>query len=156
MARGINKVILIGRLGNDPDVRYTAAGTAVTTISLATSESWRDRNTGEPQQRTEWHRVIFFGRRAETAGQYLKKGSQIYVEGSIRTNRYTDKNGIDRYSKEIHVNEMQMLGNGGSPSNPANQHVDDQSMVGDYFGHPHQNKISQNTDFDVEDDDLPF
>lgn len=156
MARGINKVILIGRLGNDPDVRYTATGTAVTTISLATSESWRDRNTGEPQQRTEWHRVIFFGRRAETAGQYLKKGSQIYVEGSIRTNRYTDKNGIERYSKEIHVNEMQMLGNGGSPSNPANQHVDDQSMVGDYPKKDPWGTPEKKVGFDEEDDDIPF
>src|SRR5699024_12825226 len=84
MSRGINKVILVGRLGNDPDVRYTASGSAVTTISIATSESWKDRNTGQQQERTEWHRVVFFGRLAEIAGQYLKKGSQVYVEGSLR------------------------------------------------------------------------
>ena len=87
MSRGINKVILVGRLGNDPDVRYTAGGSAITTISIATSESWKDRNTGQQQERTEWHRVVFFGRLAEIAGQYLKKGSQVYVEGSLRTNK---------------------------------------------------------------------
>ena len=161
MARGIKKVILIGRLGNDPDVRYTATGTAVTTISLATSESWRDRNTGEPQQRTEWHRVIFFGRRAETAGQYLKKGSQIYVEGSIRTNRYTDKNGIERYSKEIHVNEMQMLGGGRYPhSNPSGKHVDDLSMI-DSKSHQtikqiEEERFNNRNDFDIDDEEIPF
>ena len=113
MSRGINKVILVGRLGNDPDVRYTASGSAVTTISVATSESWKDRNTGQQQERTEWHRVVFFGRLAEIAGQYLKKGSQVYVEGSLRTNKYTDKNGIERYSTDINANELQMLGGGG-------------------------------------------
>lgn len=113
MSRGINKVILVGRLGNDPDVRYTATGSAVATISIATSESWKDRNTGQQQERTEWHRVVFFGRLAEIAGQYLKKGSQVYVEGSLRTNKYTDKNGIERYSTDINANELQMLGGGG-------------------------------------------
>lgn len=117
MSRGINKVILVGRLGNDPDVRYTAAGSAVTTISVATSESWKDRNTGQQQERTEWHRVVFFGRLAEIAGQYLKKGSQVYVEGSLRTNKYTDKNGIERYSTDINANELQMLGGGGGGGN---------------------------------------
>ncbi|GGZ98345.1 single-stranded DNA-binding protein [Ignatzschineria ureiclastica] len=123
MSRGINKVILVGRLGNDPDVRYTASGSAVTTISIATSESWKDRNTGQQQERTEWHRVVFFGRLAEIAGQYLKKGSQVYVEGSLRTSKYTDKQGIERYSTDINATEMQMLGGnsggGGNYNNDA-------------------------------------
>jgi len=113
MARGINKVILVGNLGNDPDVKYTQSGTTVTTISVATSESWKDKQTGEQQERTEWHRVKFFGRLAEIAGEYLKKGSQVYVEGSIRTEKYTDKNGIERYSTDVIANEMQMLGGRG-------------------------------------------
>jgi single-strand DNA-binding protein len=113
MARGINKVILVGNLGNDPDVKYTQSGTTVTTISVATSESWKDKQTGEQQERTEWHRVKFFGRLAEIAGEYLRKGSQVYVEGSIRTEKYTDKNGIERYSTDVIANEMQMLGSRG-------------------------------------------
>ena len=117
MSRGINKVILVGRLGNDPDVRYTASGSQVTNISVATTESWKDRNTGQQQERTEWHRVVFFGRLAEIAGQYLRKGSQVYVEGSLRTNKYTDRNGIERYSTDINANELQMLGGGGGGGN---------------------------------------
>ena len=110
MARGINKVILVGNLGNDPETRYTAGGAAITTISLATSESWKDKQTGEAQERTEWHRVKFFGRLAEIAGEYLKKGRQVYVEGSLRTDKYTDKEGVERYTTDIIANEMQMLG----------------------------------------------
>ena len=110
MSRGINKVILLGRLGNDPEVKYTANGSAVTNISVATSEQWKDKQTGEMQTKTEWSRVVFFGKLAEIAGQYLKKGSQVYVEGSLRTNKYTDKNGIERYSTDIHATEMQMVG----------------------------------------------
>jgi len=93
MARGINKVILVGNLGNDPDVKATQGGTTITTISVATSEQWKDKQTGQAQERTEWHRVKFFGRLAEIAGDYLKKGSQVYIEGSLRTDKYTDKNG---------------------------------------------------------------
>ncbi|PWD85840.1 single-stranded DNA-binding protein [Ignatzschineria cameli] len=157
MSRGINKVILVGRLGQDPDVRYTAAGSAVTTISVATSESWKDRNTGQQQERTEWHRVVFFGRLAEIAGQYLRKGSQVYVEGSLRTNKYTDKKGIERYSTDINANELQMLGSGNfNPSNPNNQHVDDQSMVGDYPKKDPWGAPEKNVGFDEEDDDIPF
>lgn len=110
MARGINKVILVGNLGNDPETRYTAGGSAITTISIATSESWKDKQTGEAQERTEWHRVKFFGRLAEIAGEYLKKGRQVYVEGSLRTDKYTDKNGVERYTTDIIASEMQMLG----------------------------------------------
>jgi single-strand DNA-binding protein len=109
MARGINKVILIGNLGNDPETRYTQSGAAVTNISLATSESWKDKQTGQPQERTEWHRVVFFNRLAEIAGEYLRKGSKVYVEGSLRTRKWQDQSGQDRYTTEIVGNEMQML-----------------------------------------------
>jgi single-strand DNA-binding protein len=112
MARGINKVILVGNLGNDPEVRYSQSGSTITSISLATSESWKDKN-GEMQERTEWHRVKFFGRLAEIAGEYLKKGRQVYIEGSLRTEKYTDKNGVEKYSTDIIANEMQMLGGAG-------------------------------------------
>lgn len=113
MARGINKVILVGNLGADPETRYTAGGAAITSLRLATSESWKDKQTGEQQERTEWHRVKLFGRLAEIAGEYLKKGRQVYIEGSLRTDKYTDKDGIERYSTDIIANEMQMLGGGG-------------------------------------------
>ena len=112
MARGVNKVILIGNLGTDPEVRYTAGGSAITTIKLATSENWTDKQ-GERQERTEWHRVKFFGRLAEIAGEYLKKGRQVYIEGSIRTDKYTGQDGIERYATDIIANEMQMLGGTG-------------------------------------------
>ncbi len=123
MARGINKVILVGNLGADPETRYTASGAAVTNISLATSESWRDKQTGETQERTEWHRVVFFNRLAEIAGEYLRKGRQVYIEGSIRTRKWQDQSGQDRYTTEVVASEMQMLGGrdgdaaGGMPSN---------------------------------------
>lgn len=110
MARGINKVILIGNLGADPETRYTASGTAVTTISLATTDTWRDKQTGENQERTEWHRVVFWNRLAEIAGEYLRKGRQVYVEGRLQTRKWQDQNGQDRYTTEIVASEMQMLG----------------------------------------------
>jgi single-strand DNA-binding protein len=113
MARGINKVILVGNLGADPETRYTTSGSAITSIRIATSEQWKDKQTGETQERTEWHRVKFFGRLAEIAGEYLKKGRQVYVEGSLRTDKYTDKEGIERWSTDIIANEMQMLGGPG-------------------------------------------
>ncbi|HEY5789438.1 MAG TPA: single-stranded DNA-binding protein [Gammaproteobacteria bacterium] len=121
MARGVNKVILIGNLGADPEVRYTTSGGAVCNARLATSESWKDKQTGEQREQTEWHRVVFFGRLGEIAGEYLKKGSKVYVEGSIRTRKWQDKEGQDRYSTEIVANEMQMLdsrggGGGGGDS----------------------------------------
>jgi len=116
MARGINKVILVGNLGADPETRYTTSGSAITSIRIATSESWKDKQTGEQQERTEWHRVKFFGRLAEIAGEYLKKGRQVYVEGSLRTDKYTDKDGVERYSTDIIANEMQMLGGAGGGS----------------------------------------
>jgi single-strand DNA-binding protein len=120
MARGVNKVILVGNLGKDPEVRYSPNGGAVTNITVATSESWKDKNTGEKQEKTEWHRVVFFGKLAEIAGEYLKKGSQVYLEGRLQTRKWQDKEGKDRYTTEIVAGEMQMLGSregrGGPPS----------------------------------------
>jgi single-strand DNA-binding protein len=113
MARGINKVILIGNLGADPETRAMPSGTSVANLRVATSESWRDKQTGEQQERTEWHRVALFGRLAEVAGEYLRKGSQVYIEGSLRTRKWQDKQGNERYSTEIIGNEMQMLGGRG-------------------------------------------
>ncbi|OAI47812.1 single-stranded DNA-binding protein [Gammaproteobacteria bacterium SCGC AG-212-F23] len=110
MARGINKVILIGNLGRDPEVRYTPTGAAVANVTLATSESWKDKQTGETQERTEWHRVVFYNRLGEIAGEYLRKGSKIYIEGRLRTNKWQDKTtGQDRYTTEIIADNMQML-----------------------------------------------
>jgi len=113
MARGINKVILVGNLGADPETRYSAGGTAITSLRIATSESWMDKQSGERQERTEWHRVKLFGKLAEIAGEYLKKGRQVYIEGSLRTDKYTDKDGVEKYSTDIVANEMQMLGGAG-------------------------------------------
>ena len=111
MARGVNKVILIGNLGQAPEMRYMPSGVAVTNVTIATSETWTDKQTGQPQERTEWHRVVFFNRLAEIAGEYLRKGSKVYIEGSLRTRKWQDKNtGDDRYTTEIVANEMQMLG----------------------------------------------
>ncbi|WP_426662438.1 single-stranded DNA-binding protein [Rhodanobacter aciditrophus] len=113
MARGVNKVILVGNLGADPETRYTGSGTAITSLRIATSEQWTDKQSGEKQERTEWHRVKLFGKLAEIAGEYLKKGRQVYIEGSLRTDKYTDKDGVERYSTDIVASEMQMLGGGG-------------------------------------------
>ncbi|MGB3269899.1 MAG: single-stranded DNA-binding protein [Rhodanobacter sp.] len=110
MARGVNKVILIGNLGSDPEVRSTGGGTTVCSFSLATSESWTDKQSGEKQERTEWHRIKIFGRLGEIAGEYLKKGRQVYIEGSIRTDKFTGKDGVEKYFTDIIANEMQMLG----------------------------------------------
>jgi len=110
MSRGINKTTLVGHIGKDPETRYTAAGAAITTISVATSEQWKDKETGEQKEHTEWHRVQFFGRLAEIAGEYLRKGSQVYIEGKLRTDKYTDKEGVERYATNIIAHEMQMLG----------------------------------------------
>src|SRR5580698_3709731 len=122
MARGLNKVILIGNLGADPETRAMPSGTTVANLRVATSESWRDKQSGEQQERTEWHRVALFGRLAEIAAEYLKKGSQVYIEGSLRTRKWQDKQGNERYSTEIIGNELQMLGGrggGGAPGGGA-------------------------------------
>ncbi len=120
MARGINKVILVGNLGADPETRAMPSGSTVANLRIATSESWRDKQTGEQQERTEWHRVALFGRLAEVAAEYLKKGSQVYIEGSLRTRKWTDKQGQERYSTEVIGNDMQMLGGraGGGGASP--------------------------------------
>lgn len=147
MARGVNKVILIGNLGADPEVRYTPNGNAVANATLATSSAWRDKQTGEMQDRTEWHRVVFFNRLAEIVGEYLHKGSKIYIEGSLRTRKWQDKSGIDRYTTEIIANEMQMLDSRGSNNN--SNHSDRQSNQ--------QQPVSQgDAGSDNFDDDIPF
>lgn len=110
MSKGVNKVILVGNLGQDPETRYTQSGKAVTNISIATTDSWTDKQTGQRTDNTEWHRVVFFNRLAEIAGEYLRKGSQIYIEGSLRTRKWQDQQGQDRYTTEIVAAEMQMLG----------------------------------------------
>ncbi len=119
MSRGINKVILVGNLGQDPETRYTPSGMAIANITVATSDSWKDKQTGEPQERTEWHRVVFFNRLAEIVGEYLRKGSQVYIEGRLQTRKWQDQSGQDRYTTEIVANDMQMLGSrnqgGGAP-----------------------------------------
>lgn len=109
MARGVNKVILVGSLGNDPDVKYTQGGSCITRISLATNSQWKDKE-GNKQERTDWHRVVFFGKLAEIAGEYLRKGASVYVEGSLKYDKYTGQDGVEKYSTDIVANEMQMLG----------------------------------------------
>ena len=121
MARGINKVILIGNIGVDPEVRYMPNGNAVTTLSLATSESWKDKQTGEKQERTEWHRVVCFNRLGEIAGEYVRKGSRIYVEGSLRTRKWQDQQGQDRYTTEIVASDIQLLDSKGAAAPSYNE-----------------------------------
>lgn len=154
MARGVNKVILIGNLGNDPEVRYTPSGSAVANVNLATSETWRDKQSGELQDRTEWHRVVFFNRLAEIVGEYLRKGSKIYVEGTLRTRKWTDKNSIERYTTEIIANEMHILDSrsstAGTPT--ANQ----PSTTSDEFDTPHNIPHHEPTSHESFDDDIPF
>jgi len=116
MARGVNKVILVGNLGKDPEVRYMPNGNAVANITLATSESWKDKQSGEQQEKTEWHRIVLFRRLGEIAGEYLKKGSQVYIEGKLQTRKWQDNAGNDRYTTEIVADEMQMLGSRGGGS----------------------------------------
>jgi single-strand DNA-binding protein len=132
MAKGINKVIIVGNLGEDPTTRYMPSGGAVTNISVATSEKWKDKTTGQPVEKTEWHRIIFFNRLAEVAGEYLKKGSKVYVEGSLRTRKWQDQAGVDRYTTEIVASEMQMLdsrsgGDQGGYQQPQQQRASNQA-----------------------------
>jgi single-strand DNA-binding protein len=119
MARGINKVILIGNLGSDPEARYMTNGNAVVSVSVATSSAWKDKQSGETQERTEWHRVVFFNRLAEIVNEYLRKGSKVYIEGSLRTRKWTDKNNVEKYTTEIIADEMQMLDGRGAASQDA-------------------------------------
>jgi single-strand DNA-binding protein len=157
MARGVNKVILVGNVGGDPETRFMPSGGAVTNLTLATSESWKDKQTGQPQERTEWHRVVFFNRLAEIAGEYVRKGSKIYVEGSLRTRQW-EQDGVKRYTTEIVAAEMQMLdsrnmsqdGGGYTPSpSPAPMA---QASSNDNYAAP--TPTSQPADFP--EDDIPF
>lgn len=134
---GINKAIIVGRLGNDPEMRTMPNGDAVATLSIATSETWNDRNTGERREQTEWHRVVFYRRQAEVCGQYLRKGSLVYVEGAIRTRKWQDQNGQDRYSTEIQGNTMQMLGG-------RNDNMSNSMGNASNYGSPQQNQGSYN------------
>ena len=144
MARGINKVIIVGNLGADPDSRAMPSGNAVTNISVATSESWNDRDTGEKQEKTEWHRVVFFNRLAEIAAQYLKKGSQVYVEGKLQSRKWEDKEGNERWTTEVVANQMQMLGD-----RMSNDMSNDNAS---------SSQSSSDNDFSTDefDDDIPF
>ena len=155
MARGINKVILVGNLGRDPEVRYSANGAAIANVSIATSESWKDKNTGEQVEKTEWHRVVMFRRLAEIAGEYLKKGSKVYIEGKLQTRKWQDKEGQDRYTTEIVANEMQMLDSRGGGGGDFNQDTGGgRSSGGDRSPAPAGGKSGG--DFDQFDDDIPF
>ncbi|CAG9416424.1 single-stranded DNA-binding protein [Providencia alcalifaciens] len=151
-SRGVNKVILIGHLGNDPEIRYMPNGGAVTNITLATSESWRDKQSGEIREKTEWHKVIIFGKLAEVAGEYLKKGSQVYIEGSLQTRKWQDQSGQDRYTTEVVVNiggSMQMLGgNGGNQA--GSQQPTRQTQQ------PQQQAPQNEPPMDWDDQEIPF
>lgn len=152
MARGVNKVILIGNLGQDPEVKYMPNGNAVANITVATSESWKDKNTGEQVDKTEWHRVVFFRRLAEIVGEYLKKGSKIYIEGKLQTRKWQDKNGADHWTTEIIANEMQMLDSRGGGSSDFNQSQGQGAQQSAPQSAPAQAAPAPN-DFD---DDIPF
>ena len=162
MARGINKVILVGNLGNDPEVRATTTGSRVATISVATSESWMDKNTGQRQEKTEWHRVVFFNRLAEIVEQYLTKGSQVYVEGRLQTRKWQDQNGQDKYTTEVVANEMQMLGGRGGGGGgdfqstaPMDQQQTQAAPAGSPKPAPQKAPASAGPDINF-DDDIPF
>jgi len=154
MARGINKVILVGTLGADPDTRYTPSNAAVTNLSLATNESWKDKQSGEQKEKTEWHRIVMFNRLAEIASEYLRKGSQIYIEGKIQTRKWEDKEGKDRWTTEIVANEMQMLGGRSSGGNPGGASGSEFASSGSSASAPSSAPSSDaSDDFD---DDIPF
>jgi len=173
MARGINKVILIGNCGQDPETKHAASGAAITNLSVATSDSWKDKQTGQTQERTEWHRVVFFNRLAEVAGEYLRKGSKVYIEGRLQTRKWQDQNGQDRYSTEIVAGEMQMLDSKGPdldnqrsgpqlaqqpqgrPQQPQGQNAyPPQGHAPPQQGYPQQG--APQYDQGIPDDDIPF
>ncbi|MFG1173094.1 single-stranded DNA-binding protein SSB1 [Erwiniaceae bacterium CAU 1747] len=178
-SRGVNKVILVGNLGQDPEVRYMPNGGAVANITLATSESWRDKQTGETKEKTEWHRVVLFGKLAEVAGEYLRKGSQVYIEGALQTRKWTDQAGVEKYTTEVVVNvggTMQMLGGrgqgGGAPAGGGQGQNNNngwgqpqQPQGGNQFSggaqsrpqQPQQNSAPANNEPPMDfDDDIPF
>lgn len=164
-ARGVNKVILVGHLGQDPEVRYMPDSTAVTTLSVATSETWRDKQTGENRENTEWHRVVLFGKLAEVAGEYLRKGSQVYIEGQLRTRKWTDTNGIERWTTEVRVGvngTMQMLGGGRNNSTNTSGNNAQSGLQGGW-GQPQQPQQTPSAPRNPQneppmdfDDDIPF
>lgn len=156
MARGVNKVTLIGNLGADPEVRYTANGSAVANIRLATAESWRDKESGEQQERTEWHRVVFFSRLAEIVGEYLKKGSQVYIEGRLQTRKWQDRDGNDRYTTEIVANDMQMLGGRGGGGGGGGDSYESGSSQARPAAASAGGAGSSEPPMDDFDDDIPF
>lgn len=163
---GVNKVIIVGNLGNDPEVRYSANGSAIANISVATSESWTDKNSGDKQEKTEWHRIVMFNRLGEIAGEYLRKGSKVYVEGKLQTRKWQDQSGQDRYTTEIVANTMQMLdgrgdnaGQGGgyqAPSQAAPQQGGGQQFGGGQQQSAPQQPASQPAPANDFDDDIPF
>lgn len=168
MARGVNKVILIGNLGNDPDTKYMPSGGAVTNITVATSESWKDKTTGQPVDRTEWHRVVFFNKLAEIAGEYLRKGSKVFIEGSLRTRKWQGQDGQDRYTTEIVASDMQMLD--GKGQGQGGGEYDQSAAPAPRTSRPPQQRQNPNAgaapapmneappagNFDDFDDDIPF
>lgn len=151
MARGVNKVILVGNLGKDPEVRYMPSGGAVANITVATSEQWKDKQSGEQKERTEWHNVVFYQRLAEIVGEYLKKGSQVYIEGSLRTRKWQDKSGNDRYTTEIIASEMQMLGGRGGAGGGSNYSGGSKAQPAGDGGGNDEGRFDQGFD-----DDIPF
>lgn len=166
----VNKVIIVGNLGRDPETRYMPSGDAMTSIAVATTDSWKDKTTGEKKEQTEWHRISFFGKLAEIAGQYLKKGSQVYIEGSLRTRKYTDKDGVEKYSTDIRADTMQMLGSrqgmgggagggmddggGYSSAPPARQNAG--APAGGNAGGGNRPAARPAPNFSDMDDDIPF
>ncbi|MDH5483797.1 MAG: single-stranded DNA-binding protein [Gammaproteobacteria bacterium] len=156
MARGINKVIIVGNCGKDPETRYMPSGGAVTSLVVATSEQWTDKQTNQKQERTEWHNVTFFGRLAEIAAEYLRKGSQVYIEGSLRTEKWQDKNGNDRYTTKIIASEMQMLGSrsSGGDYSSSQQGQNAPSQQQSQNNAPQQQPVAAMDD--SFDDDIPF
>lgn len=165
-SRGINKVILVGNLGQDPEIRYLPNGGAVTNISIATSETWKDKQTGEAKEKTEWHRVVIFGKLAEIAGEYLKKGSQVYIEGQLQTRKWQDQSGQDRYSTEVVVNiggTLQILGSRNAPTDDgqsqnwgqSNNNKSTAPAAASRPAQPQQPAMSNEPPMDF-DDDIPF
>ena len=166
----VNKVILVGNLGQDPEVKYMPSGGAATNVSIATTDSWKDKDTGQKQERTEWHRVVFFNRLAEIVGQYLKKGSQVYIEGRLQTKKWQDQSGQDRYTTEIIASSMQMLGgkgagtgdgatdysNNNAPPQQQSQQQAPQQSSGQQQAAPQQQNTPPPQSFDNFDDDIPF
>jgi single-strand DNA-binding protein len=169
MARGVNKVILVGNLGADPEVRYTAGGSAIANLSVATKDQWTDKQTGQKQEKTEWHRVKMFGRLAEIAGEYLKKGQQVYIEGALRYDKYTGKDGVERYTTDIVASDLQMLGGrsggeagmgGGGGYRERPQGGAPRQQSGDDYGSAPQRQSAPPPEMgggnQFDDDDIPF